>query len=753
MNTIPKNILNRKYKNLLKRGTKKGSMDIKKAKSRSSRFDFANENVPKNSSMILKPISSKPNSGQREFTGKVLANAVRRNQSYNSELRTSSTDICKERLSSLLNRSKNHDKSGHFLNQSRSRDETIKVLERSSMSQDKVCSRKVRSIEVKKMGRSKRTVEKILKELESKRHHKSYRFEPSNPRDQISKSKDMSFSMRLRQSDCIPSNQNLFNDHFVKKSLSKRASFTKKMKSSLQIDSNHQKSSSMTNLEATMVPVKDNNEAEGNPPDSKRSPLDTYFKVYLSQCKSIKFTSPETDTDMKRESSTMNEHNAKNSEFIQNLRNYLHESQRSIKVDYNTDNEEVIDSCEKKINRVDVNASVSQLKTRRKFNNSSKEGSPMRRDASNKRFEFSTKVLGNLDYQSRKKFFKKQKGYKYTNSSKNVHEGHLEYAVFEEDKMNSGSNSQSFLELLGKSGLQKRGKSKNKSRDVSKSRKKKASSLKRKHYKSFRRAGSRDKSKDSVKRVKKRRRNLSAKSSNSKYSSFNRSPPRILAIDPKQMTTFDSSIMSKEIKDLTDELKKLKFTKEKIKEFNEIFLPYLDFTFNLEIENKNLKSELEKSQQVIKELESKVTEVKIHSQKKFKEYDDLLDDRMIKEKKMRKGYEESMYDIQKTMDELRKQNEILNDVLKGLCQEKENEEKPTLETNTSFKFDTNGNCDRSKARRESIRRSPILRSTRNSLSMPKLDHGEENMLELKYDLKLAHEEIQDFKVTLHPNPL
>lgn len=746
---VPKNILNKKYKNLLRRGTKKQSLDIKKNKNRSSRFNFANENVPKNSSMILKAPKKKSTS-QREFTGRALVNFGDRKKSCGSELRTSSTDICKERLSSLLNKSKNHDQSGYFLNRSRSREGSSKVLDRSSLSQDKVHKRNVRSIDIKRSGKSKRTVEKILKELENKRHQRSYRFETSNTRDQMSK--DKSFSMRLRESDCIPRSQNLFNDHFVKKSLGKRSSFTKKMKSSVTMDAKQQKSSSMSNLDLSKGPLIDVSDQIANPPDSKRSPLDNYFKVYLSQCKSIKFTSPETDTEVKREPSTVHEHNSKNSEFIQNLRRYLHEPEEgNNRIDFNTD-EELIQSCENQINAINVQECSGQLKTRRKFNNTSKESSPMKRDTSNKRFEFSTKVLGNLDYQSRKKFFKKQKGYKYTKSSKNLKEKANDFGFFEEDKVQTRGNSHKLLERLGNSGKYKASRSRKNSKEKSRSRKKTSSSLKKKNFTSFRREGSRDKSKGSIKKKKSRKRNQSAKTSNSNYSTYKRSPPRIFADDAKQMTTFDSSVMSKEIKDLTDELKKLKFTKEKITEFNEIFLPYLDFTFNLEIENKNLKSELEKSQQVIKELESKVSEVKIQSQKKFKEYDELLDDRLVKEKRMRNSYEKSLFEVHKTMDELKKQNEILNDVLKGLCQEKENEERPTLETNTSFKFDNNNNCEIPKSRRESIRRSPLIRLSRNSLSVPKIENGDE-ILELRYDLKLAQEEIQDFKVnsTTIPN--
>lgn len=213
--------------------------------------------------------------------------------------------------------------------------------------------------------------------------------------------------------------------------------------------------------------------------------------------------------------------------------------------------------------------------------------------------------------------------------------------------------------------------------------------------------------------------------------------------------------MSNEIKELTLELKKLKFTKEKISEFNEIFLPYLDFTFNLEIENGRLKTELKESKDLIRELGDNIKNIQLEHIENLKTCENHYREKLDLEKNLRKNFEKNLEETEISLNELKKQNEILNDVLKGFCQERTgntSEEQFSIDANSSYKLEliTDPNVKENEEevrgrRRESVRRSQDFKSRKSSL-IPKND-VEDEILKLKYELKIANEEIHDFKVS------
>ena len=97
----------------------------------------------------------------------------------------------------------------------------------------------------------------------------------------------------------------------------------------------------------------------------------------------------------------------------------------------------------------------------------------------------------------------------------------------------------------------------------------------------------------------------------------------------------------------------------------------------------------------------------------------------------------------------------MNDVLKGFCQERTgntSEEQFSIDANSSYKLEliTEPNVKENEEevrgrRRESVRRSQDFKSRKSSL-IPKND-VEDEILKLKYELKIANEEIHDFKVS------
>lgn len=726
-----KSILNKKYKNLLQRGSKKRSLDLKKKEKRHYNFQkLTNENISRNTSLVLKKKSRKSNKQgtrpfnkrKRTFTGRVLENYGNKTHGFNEFNGTSHEKI----------------NSKSFLKENQKSHENV----RSNSGCD---------FFVKKR---KSKVEKILKNLQKKGRISC----KENSSEQSLRTRNKSFSFRMRKSVSLTGNQNLFNEHFISREQPEEQSRSKRTVGKNNT-SRHLKSSSMSQLGVTKTPsvLLESNDTNQAPLDSKRTPLDNYFKIYLTQCKSIKFTSPAGEHEDKvRDSSTVQEHNAKNSEFIQNLKRYL----STERMDFKEENlKQQIEEANLILNQQDADFTLEgetfedmALKTKRKFNKEpekklslSPEPSKVKDEPYN-RFEFSAKVLGNLDQRRRQKFFDKENGMKYLKQWKEKkvkQERHVEREV---TKKKQHPSMDKFSKTLGpkqkkrlknyKSGLRKKRKS--------------FINQKKKRYGSFRRNVSREKSFDSLNMsVPRRRPNSSMKSSNSRISgSYTRKKSR--GKRKMKIHTFDSSLMTKEIKELTDELRKLKFTKEKISEFNDIFLPYLDFTFNLEIKNKRLQHELKEAQEKQKVAEKKLSEVQTGAETKMAEFKKQFDLKFEAERNLRKNLEKNLSESENNLKELKQQNLILNDVLKGICQERENEEKPSIDTKTSFKVESlkdsipDYNEGRNR-RRDSVRRSGEFNRSRCSLSVPKLDNNDV-IMELRYELKIAHEEIQDFKV-------
>lgn len=798
---VPKEILSQRYKNLISRKSKKKSLDIKK--SRTTKLSFHNstsENIPRNTSLYLQKEQIKREGGSRkakEFTGVPLSNS-NLNQ-------TSTINI----LGGGRRRSSDHflnfyeeDTSEEKVNFCENNDELSKNISRKR----KLRSHSNRSLDIFLKKTKNSTVEKIMKNLKKKN---KINLRGENPRSSIIKPLNQNYvdpkgkkvlggdtrksyslskkddivrkraSLRRKDEDQGQENNDngnknkTFNDIFLKENLL----HDKGNKNPLEIS--QIKSASMCNLYKNNIenpsPVID---SKSSMADSKRTPLDNYFKIYLSQCKSIKFTSPETEVDCKREHSTAHEHNAQNSEFIENLKKYLstdrlsNEELKKLSEIDGFPQLEILSKNEDKIS--ESGESDVPLKTKRKYNEIEKVENED--ESNNKRFEFSSKVLGNLDQRSRQKFFKKKEGYKYVKNWRNSIKGitkTMETGKFGKTEENIGLKENRVLNEIRR--LEK-SKSRSKDKrtrsghfgDLEEGKRNNSLSRKRRHFEIFKEKISKECTYERItqSRLNRGRRNSSTglnKSRNSRGSHRSFSQKSNTKI--KNIEKFDSSVMSKEIKELTDELKKLRFTKEKITEFNDIFLPYLDFTFNLEIENKNLKESLEDTKKYAFILDEKIKDLeeeKINGISQLKKEYELKLKEEIKEKdSFKKKLEEATISI----SELKKQNEILNDVLKGFCQERDEEEKISFETNhesmKSFReknYENNNNSQKSDNRRRgSVRRSQNSligispeNYRRNSPSIPNQESPKnpDEVLELKYQLKLANEEISDFKVKI-----
>ena len=224
------------------------------------------------------------------------------------------------------------------------------------------------------------------------------------------------------------------------------------------------------------------------------------------------------------------------------------------------------------------------------------------------------------------------------------------------------------------------------------------------------------------------------------------------AIMPSE--TVGTSLMSQEVTELTAELKKMNLSEQRVEKFRNIFLPYLDFTFSLEQENKELKQFLVSREAHIQELEQKLSK----NSKKLKKEKELLQKKtqqMVKnERDLRIEIEKEFNLIKNQAEEMKKQNKILNDVLKGFCHEKESLDLERARSRAGGMVGAGSEVKQSKDTSQrswgqdlvdsEVGKTPV--NSGKATSLQDQEHLRQALLETEVQLRKAKEELEDLKV-------
>jgi len=315
----------------------------------------------------------------------------------------------------------------------------------------------------------------------------------------------------------------------------------------------------------------------------------------------------------------------------------------------------------------DMDNSSSFLKTQKKFNREEMEkvdiGQNQKTPVNAHKTNFGSKVLGNIDKRRRQLFFGSQNTKKQSNTL--IHKtnstsllGHQKQTFFSPEPEEKPHPPQKQITEMFNS------QKSSKTSDISSKKYQK----KRQGRKSFLDHLSKNKRKTSSGHLFPNGYNLVQ----------NQSHPDLIRISNaneiapiKKKKEYTSYEMKEEMTKISKKLNQLDFPAQLVTELQRIFLPYIEVGVIKEKKIFELEKEVQNSTKVIKSLEHEMNKIRRHFDDKLgivhKKYDKLLKT----ETELREEFERNYRIVLNENDELKNQTKMMNDVLKGLCNEKE----------------------------------------------------------------------------------
>ena len=366
-------------------------------------------------------------------------------------------------------------------------------------------------------------------------------------------------------------------------------------------------------------------------------------------------------------------------EFISNMKRYLYSSGKSKNSRKKSLSGNKGDSLD-----LDLHSSSSFLKTQKKFNALEVEPVDINPDqktpmaASKAGSTFGAKVLGNIDKRRRQLFFGSHHSYKGSKhlingkvkkTSKRKSSTTYQNSLISKKRRASPTNperrrpSQKLLDVFNKAkGRPSRSNSKSKEAN-------------KKQRRSYLKEISKKASRPSFKGSSYQNYSKSQKRQSSfvEGAPYNKDLIRISNADEYRRKTADytSKEMREELLNLSSKLNQLEFPAQLVTEIQMIFLPYIESGLMKEKKCKELEIEVENGERVIKSLEGEMNSMRRKFEEKLEMVHSKYEKLLKTESELKEEFELNYRNIVAENDELKKQAIMMNDVLKGICQEKE----------------------------------------------------------------------------------